>query len=74
MEFCKTVEDSERAFKRLETEYKAPFCPLIKLRCDPNCICYKSARMAEVEQNDGRRAWYVYEPDCTNAMFTGFNE
>ena len=53
------------------------FCPLIKDRCNPGCICFEKAKFTTRENSrwDPDRQKYdtvfiVYDPYCGNAMFT----
>ncbi len=47
------------------------FCPLIKDRCKPECVCFSHSKERETKYSDKTVKWTVYNeyPGCDNAMF-----
>ena len=46
--------------------YIPRFCPLIKTKCNTDCVCFMPARYTKAPIGT---EYYTYEPQCTNAMF-----
>ena len=64
----KTREEAEKEKKRLNEKGPTFFCPLIKAKCNQDCVCYGEAHYIEKGHSDPK--FIVYEGYCGNTMFT----
>jgi len=71
-----TEEEAIKMVSKINSEYnnstqKLWFCPLINMQCNIKCLCYVPARYTVFPESSDSILYQVYNPYCSNYMFTG---
>ncbi len=63
---------AEKELTKLRKKEFNKFCPLLKTRCDDNCVCFEDASMVPVARSNtpAPPIYEVYPKRCTNSMFS----
>ncbi len=68
----KSIEEAKKTVRELNknTILYLEFCPLIKDRCNSECVCFEISRFTERRIYEQDNEYTITNPHCGNAMFT----
>jgi len=72
MPVFKTKQEAQKESIKLHKEQASFFCPLTKMDCRVDCVCFVDSEIKEYKGSDNP---YLVSPAyCCNAMFFGSNQ